>query len=250
MPKTSSLIMIASLAVVAAACVLTPRSCMTQHSRPIGHNDISIEISPSDDLLVFNASGSGTRDLYLFRLTDQHVTRVADTTAYEVTPDFSPDGKQIVYAAGLPGDRADHIFIRPVDGGPARQLTHADANDTAPRVSPDGSLVVFARDKTYNWGGLAHNWSDGGVICVVGIDGQDERQLTEDAETAGAPFFSSDGQSILFSDRGGLFSVPVNGSRRAEKVANRPGYHGCDPPVAAESWVCGGVSGDTAPGVG
>jgi hypothetical protein len=47
------------------------------------------------------------------------------------------------------------------------ELTHIDANDTSPRFSPDGRMIVLARDKTYNWGGLVANWEPGGVICGI-----------------------------------------------------------------------------------
>ena len=160
-----------------------PLGTPKDHYRAIGQGNTSLAASPTDDTLVFNAYGTGGSDLYLLRLTDLQVTRVAETPEYEVSPRFSPDGKQLVYAAGVPGDRADHLFVRPVVGGPARRVTSADANDCYPRFSPDGSMIVFARDKTYVWGGLASNWSDRGVICVVGTDGSNERQLTADDET-------------------------------------------------------------------
>ena len=86
--------------------------CMNEHYRPRGHIDITFGISPSGDLLVFNAVGEGGRDLYLLHLKTFRVTRIAATPDYEVDPEFSPDGKSVVYAAGKPGDRADHLFLR------------------------------------------------------------------------------------------------------------------------------------------
>ncbi len=41
------------------------------------------------------------------------------------------------------------------------QLTDIDANDTTPRFSLDGSMVVFARDKTYKWGAWLPTWENG-----------------------------------------------------------------------------------------
>lgn len=208
---------ITALVCIAALWVVLVRGCMTQHSRPIGQQDISIDVSPDDKMLVFTANGAGGRDLYLLRADAPHVVRIAETPAYEVDPCFSPDGQLVAYAAGLPGDRADHVFVRPVDGGPAYQLTDTGANDSTPRFSPDGSLIAFARDKTYNWGGLAANWSAGGVICVVGIDGTGERELTPDETFAWDPQFLPDGRSLIFTVIGADGSmhqacVPVDGS--------------------------------------
>ncbi len=188
------------------------------HNRPIGHQDMSLECSPADDQIVFNATGSGGRDLYVLRLDRPRVTRIAETPEYEVDPSLSPDGQAITYAAGKSGDRADHIFIRPMSGGVPRQLTDADANDGSPQFSPDGRLIVFDRDKTYIWGGLAGNWGPGEVICLVGIDGTGERQVTPDEVVAWNPRFSADGRTIVFSTLDGLASVLTDGSKKMRKI--------------------------------
>jgi Tol biopolymer transport system component len=205
-------------------CGLFLRGCANEHYRPPGHDDMTFDVSATGDSIVFNAVGTGGRDLYLLRLNDSSVTSVADTVDYEVTPAFSPGAESIVYAAGVPGDRADHIFVRRLDGTAARQLTRADANDSSPRVSADGSLVVFKRDKTYNWGGLAANWDRVGVICVVGIDGRNERQLTPDDTMAYEPWFLPDANSVAYSTySGNCFSVPADGSALPRTLAALPG---------------------------
>src|SRR5689334_5957678 len=116
------------------------------HYRPIGQQDSTIDVAPADDVILFNAAGDGGRDLYLFDLTTFKATRIAATEEYETAPSFSADGQKIVYAAGIPGDRADHIFTIGRDGTAKRQLTRGDVNDTSPRFSPDGAKIVFARD--------------------------------------------------------------------------------------------------------
>ena len=165
----------------------TPRG----HDRPHGHQDPTIAISPTNDAILFNATGTGGRDLFLLDLRDHTVSRITDSQNDEVALSFSPDGKTVVYAAGVPGDRADHLFTIARSGGVPEQLTNIDANDDSPRVSPNGSMIVFVRDKTYAWGGLASNWENGGVICVVHSDGTGERQLTPEDDFAFEPFFSS-----------------------------------------------------------
>jgi dipeptidyl aminopeptidase/acylaminoacyl peptidase len=134
-----------SIASCLVACLvvwilLVLRGCMNEHYRPHGHGNISFGISSRGNTLVFNAVGLGERDLYLLDLETHRVTRIAPTPDYEVDPEFSPDGKSVVYAAGKPGDRADHIFLRSLDGQMVKQLTADDANDASPAFSPDGSL--------------------------------------------------------------------------------------------------------------
>ena len=199
----------------------TPRD----HYRPHGHQDTSIAISPCSDAILFNATGKGGRDLFLLDLNNYTVVRITDSPNYEVSPSFSADGKTIVYAAGVPGERADHIFTIGRNGESSEQLTDVDANDTSPRFSPDGSMIAFARDKTYIWCGLAANWENGGVICVIASDGTGQRQLTPEDTFAFEPFFTANGQSVVYFTINGCFSVPVDGSGNPTKLgptANMP----------------------------
>lgn len=195
-----------AIALILGAAVFL-RSCANEHYRPHGHVDMTFDISPDGNMLVFNAVGEGGRDLYILELATNIVTRIAATPEYEVAPSFSPDGKSIVYAAGAPGDRADHLFVRSLDGAGPRQLTNADANDAFPRFSPDGSQIVFERDKTYIWGGLAANWGGDEGIYVINLDGTEEQQVTPEGLIATCPSFSNDGLQIRFWSNGGLHAI-------------------------------------------
>ena len=93
-----------------------PFGSPSDHYRPPGHADTTFDVSRNDEAIVFNAVGEGGRDLFLLRLADLRVTRVAHTPEYEVWPSFSADGKCLVYCAGVPGDRADHVFRRSLNG--------------------------------------------------------------------------------------------------------------------------------------
>ena len=200
------------LAVCGAVSAL--RGCMNQHDRPGGHGDISFSIAPGGGEVVFNAVGAGGRDLYRLNLKTHQVTRIAATPEYEVDPCVSPDGKWVVYAAGRAGDRADHLYLRSLDGGAVKQLTADDANDASPAFSPDGSLIVFARDPTYNWGGKASNWDWGEVLYVVKPDGTGLRPITVQAQgqVAAGPHFSPDGKTILFCGTAGWSTIAADGS--------------------------------------
>jgi WD40-like Beta Propeller Repeat len=204
------------------------RGCMNQHTRERehAHGDIGFGISPRGDALVFNAVGVGGRDLYLLDLKTRRVTQIASTPDYEVDPQFSPDGMSIVYAAGRPGDRADHVFVRSLDGRTVKQLTAEDANDASPAFSPDGSLIVFTRDKTYSWGGLAASWDWGGVICVIKADGTALRQITNDKSIAIGPHFSPDGKTIMFwsEEPVRLHTVAVDGSQPPRTLGTLAGH--------------------------
>lgn len=211
------------LAICLGGC---PMGTPYDHSRPAGHYGTTIAFSPADDEFVFNGMGQGGRDLYLFNLATNKATRIAATPDYESAPSFSPDGQSIVYSSGVPGDRADHIFTICRNGTAVTQLTDEDANDTSPRFSPDGRTIAFARDKTYQWGGLAANWEPGGVICLIDTDGSNLRQLTPDDLFAVDPFFSSDGEQVVFSTPSGRMTMPVDGSSAPQEI---PGPLGAVP---------------------
>ena len=201
---------------------LVASGCTDGHSRPAGHGDITVGISPSGETVVFNAVGAGRRDLFLLDLKTRQVTQVAATPDYEVDPQFSPDGKSILYAAGQPGDKADHIFRRSIDGKTVHQLTREPFNDASPTFSPDGSLIAFTRDKTYQWGGLAANWGPG-VLCVMNADGTGIRQLTADSSLVDDPHFAPDGRTLWFFGDKGLMSVPTDGSAPARPSSTLSG---------------------------
>lgn len=103
-----------------SGCRGTPLTRVGGHSKPaaLDYRDISFDVSPDGSLLVFNAVGKGTRDLYLLNLQTGAVRRLMETEACEIDPRFSPDGKSIVYAARSPGrDEKSpwHLYLLKID---------------------------------------------------------------------------------------------------------------------------------------
>ncbi len=63
----------------------------------------------------------------------------------EVTPDFSPDGSQVVFA-WTGGDAGDlDVYVKAVGQGDPVQLTDNPGDDFAPIWSPDGQWIAFSR---------------------------------------------------------------------------------------------------------
>lgn len=180
---------LSAVAVLFVAAAVFLKGCSQQHYRGHGHQDVTFDISIKGDQMVFNGAGQGGRDLYLLDLKTWHVTRVARTAKYEVDPVFSPNGKALVYAAGTPGDRADHLFVRSLNppGAPPRQLTAGDVSDASPSFSPNGSRIVFARAQRYLFGGLMHGvWEDWSTWSLK-LDGTDLRREIGGGRTFGHP---------------------------------------------------------------
>ena len=57
-------------------------------------------------------------------------------------PRWSPDGKQITFAGGVPGHAAS-LYVISADGGTPRSFSVAEFNVNAPNWLPDGKSIVF-----------------------------------------------------------------------------------------------------------
>ena len=77
--------------------------------------------------------------------------------------DVSPDGRQIAF--DLMGD----IYLLPITGGKATQLTSGMAFDTHPKFSPDGKRIAFTSDR-----------SGAEAVWYIDMEKQDTVQVTKD----------------------------------------------------------------------
>jgi dipeptidyl aminopeptidase/acylaminoacyl peptidase len=72
--------------------------------------------------------------------------RLTDNATYgDSQPDFSPDGRQIVYSSYRNGSQ--DIFVMKADGSGKKNLTRNAAWDADPAFSPDGRYIVFASNR-------------------------------------------------------------------------------------------------------
>ncbi len=69
------------------------------------------------------------------------ITRVTSTPEWEFNLSASPASGLIAYSSMAHGNL--EIYVMPVGGGKPLRLTTHQADDTQPRLSPDGELVVF-----------------------------------------------------------------------------------------------------------
>jgi eukaryotic-like serine/threonine-protein kinase len=101
----------------------------------------------------------------------------------EMNPDISPDGRQVLYAAGVSG--GFDIFVLRVGGGRAINLTAGSpGNDSQGAFSPDGERIAFRSER------------DGGGIFVMGATGESVRRVTSSGFD---PRWSPDGKVLTYA---------------------------------------------------
>jgi Tol biopolymer transport system component/DNA-binding winged helix-turn-helix (wHTH) protein len=144
----------------------------------------------------------------------------AASTRLECNPQFSADGKRLVFVSSRGG--SIEIWISNTDGTNPVPLTSMNAAITGgPNWSPDGSHIVFDSNKGGQW-----------EVYAIGAAGGTPQRLTENPATDGVPSWSQDGAWIYFmSSRSGqaqVWKMPAGGGQPVQ-VTKQGGY------VAVES---------------
>lgn len=118
------------------------------------------------------------------------------------SPQFSPDGAEIVFASERTGNY--EIWISDADGKNQRQMTDENGSAGSPRFSPDGKFVLFDAQI-----------AGGSDIYIIPSSGGAARRLTENAKNNSLPAWSVDGNWIFFlSNRSGedqIWKMPASG---------------------------------------
>lgn len=119
-----------------------------------------------------------------------------DPDKFDVEPEFSPDGRRIVFARlriSAEGVQKAAIFTVRADGTRARRVTTFSRGLEHPRWAPDGHRIIFNRE-------LGDPTAPASGIWQVRSNGENLRQiLPGSSELFGfKPVFSPNGQRILF----------------------------------------------------
>ena len=72
-----------------------------------------------------------------------------EETTWKARPDWSRDGKRVVYSSYL-GRQWHQLWLIPADGGDPLQLTYRAGDATAARWSPDGRLIAYISNENGN----------------------------------------------------------------------------------------------------
>jgi len=179
-------------------------------------------------------------DIYTARADGSELRRLTSYGVYTAEGTLSPDGRTIVFTSLKDGDL--DLYTMQVDGTNVRRLTSAPGYDGGAFFSPDGRRIVYRAWHPTDSTELATYRAllaqrlvrpNRMEIWTMNADGSDQRQITNLGGANFAPFFTPDGQRIVFSSNYraprsrnfDLYLVNLDGSG-LEQVTTNPDFDG------------------------
>ena len=102
--------------------------------------------SPTGEELAFSVQGS----LWKIKLGEGVAYELTAGPTYDSSPDWSPDGRWIVYTAEE-DSRNINLMLLDVETGEARPLTTGSHLNLDPRWSPDGTRIAYVSTSPNGW---------------------------------------------------------------------------------------------------
>ncbi len=161
--------------------------------------------SPDSQEVVYSMAGS----LWRQRLDSETAEQLTAGPGYDYQPDWSRDGRWIVYATYY----KDAIELHTLDlrSGQSKQLTSDGNVNVEPRFSPDGKRIAFV-STAYNgrFHIFAGEFSDGTLSNVQRLTGETRSSLPRyyysQFDTEISPAWSPDGSELVFiCNRGHIY---------------------------------------------
>jgi len=180
-------------------------------------------MSDRDDPNPVKCFPNCTWKLYVMNADGSNWRRLMDLPGPEGHPDWSPDGKQIVFEADRNGDGKGEIYLVSASGGTPQPLTTGAAENRAADWSPDGKRIAFMSDR------------DGKLdIFVMNADGSNVQKVVDTGLNDYMPAWSPDGKQIVFfaanwpSVKQDIYVVNADGSA-LRKLTDTPSVVDEDP---------------------
>ena len=185
----------------------------------------SLSWGPDSKELVYSMAGS----LWRQKLDSKEAVQLTDGPGYDYQPDWSPDGKSVVYVSYQKD--AMELWLLDVASGKSRQLTNGGEVNVEPRWSPDGKKIAWVSTQ-YNkrFHIFMADIADGALSDVVRLTGETKSSLPRyyysayDMEIN--PVWTRDGKEILFvSNKGHIHGTGGFWLMKAEPGAEAREIH-------------------------
>jgi TolB protein len=143
----------------------------------------------------FSTDRKGNKDIWVMDYDGFNQKPVTETKTLNLSPDFSPDGKKVVYTTyrSDQGTIGQTLVVYSIFTGQKFTLFSKGSLNSAPAWSPDGSKIAFTSNSTGN-----------AELFTVNSDGSNLRQLTFNRAIDTSPAWNPrSGQIAFTSDRSG-----------------------------------------------
>lgn len=172
-----------------------------------------IAYASDEAIWIMNSDGSGRKKLY-------------DSGAWEGEPEFNKEGNKLFFVTESKtafSARYLSIHLMNTDGSGNTKLTE-NADCREPALSPDGSRVAYISHASGNYD-----------IWMMDSDGGNATRITDDAGDERAPSWNPDGNTIVYSSGGNLYTTDIH-SLVTQKLSNNS-YNDIEPSFSPDGKI-------------